>query len=284
MQNHPPLEIHTQILRDRIPEKFGFDFNRGIWNSGFVVQPGHTFLFVTLEKKNMEIQHQYKDGFFSTHRFHWQSQNRTKQDSKHGRLIRNHESMEECIHLFVRPSKKVKNKTCPFTYCGLLKFLEWHSEQPINVLWHLVTPLNSEVIEQLQLTFEGDPRRPASQEQHPTTAFAAEPKVLEADPTSLSKQVISGKRYQAQKERYSRFQISDDLVVKLLSLTEHSGGTVSLKALSAQSGLSSHRLFGAISTLQKLFNIDGLRIVWLDRDAGHVSANKSLLRNEFGET
>ncbi len=286
MQNSSPMELHTQILRNKIPEKFGFEFNRGSWNSGFVVQPGHTFLFVTLEKSDLEDQHQYKDGFVSLERFHWQSQNRTKQDSKHGRLIRNHESMGESIHLFARPARKVKNKTCPFTYCGKLNFVEWHGEQPINVVWDLQTPISTEVVEQLQLNFEDVPGQLRSQEYAPAPepAQVAEPKIADIEPTQIAKQVVSGDRYLAQKVRHSRFRISDDLVLKLLSLADRSGGTVSLRALSLQSGVSNHRLIGAISTLQKLFNFDSLQIIRIDREVGNVVVNRELIQLEFINT
>lgn len=269
-------------MRGEIPEKFGFEFNRGSWNSGFVVQPGHVFLFVTLEKSGLEEQHRYNDGFVSPARFHWQSQNQTKQDSKRGRLLRDHESLGERIHLFVRPSRKIKNKTCPFTYCGQLRFVEWQGEQPINVVWDLETPLSDTVINDLKLSFAKVTYQTNPVEETPQAeALVAETKILEIEPTGLANTVVSGSRYLAQKEQHSRFRISDDLVIKLLSIAERSGGVVSLKKLSLESGLSNHRLTGALTTMKKLLNFDGLMLLHLDRELDQVSINIELLRQEF---
>ena len=244
---------------------------------------GHVFLFVTLEKSDLEHHYQYEDGFMSPTRFHWQSQNRTKQDSKHGRLIRNHESMGERIHLFARPARKVKNKTCPFTYCGQLTFVEWQGEQPINVVWDLKTPLSLEVVANLRLNFTDISSGPTSVDQssQKDPSNAAGPKIVEVELTDLAKKVVAGNCYHVQKERHPRFQIDDDFVTKVLSLVDQSGGTTSIKSLSLQLGMSNHRLIGAILILQRLINLDGLQIVQISRESGQVVANLELLKQEF---
>ena len=43
----------------------------------------------------------YDDKFISPEKFQWQSQNRTRQASKHGEIIRNHANKNMLVHLFV---------------------------------------------------------------------------------------------------------------------------------------------------------------------------------------
>ena len=129
--------LWTSYMREDIPPLFGFDFNAGIWRQGFVVQGSEVFLLVTLEKEGLEEGHQYDDRFLSPTEFQWQSQNRTRQQSKHGVIISQHVSEGYDVHLFVRKTKKHGSRAAPFFYCGQLDFQSWHGEQPINVQWRL---------------------------------------------------------------------------------------------------------------------------------------------------
>ena len=124
-------------LREKIPPLFGFEFNPGIWNTGFIVRPGHIFLLVTLDKGRHDSKHQYEDRFLSPEVFQWQSQNRTRRDSKHGQLILDHAQQNTQVHLFVRHEKAVDGKGAPFVYCGEVDFLDWQGDAPITVRWKL---------------------------------------------------------------------------------------------------------------------------------------------------
>ena len=66
--------------------------------------------------------------FISANEFSWQSQNRTTQASKHGRLIRDHKEMGLHVHLLVRKTKKMASKPAPFIYCGEVDFESWVGE------------------------------------------------------------------------------------------------------------------------------------------------------------
>ena len=96
-------------------------------------------LFVTLDKRSQPEAHRYDDGFASAEEFRWQSQNRTKQDSKHGQLLRFHHDRGKQVHLFVRPTKKTGSKPTPFFYCGEVDFVSWEGEAPISIRWQLRT-------------------------------------------------------------------------------------------------------------------------------------------------
>ncbi|WP_431028977.1 DUF3427 domain-containing protein [Rhizobium herbae] len=90
--------------------------------AGFVPKPPHIFLLVTLEKEGMMDEHRYTDHFISATEFSWQSQNRTKQQFKHGEMIRDHQALGLHIHLLVRKTKKIGPRPAPFIYCGEVDF------------------------------------------------------------------------------------------------------------------------------------------------------------------
>ncbi|MEI6667553.1 MAG: DUF3427 domain-containing protein [Acidobacteriota bacterium] len=132
------LEVWRAYSREEIPGLFGLDFSRAIWNAGFVVQAGHMFLLVTLEKRGKQETHQYEDRFLTTDSFQWQSQNRTSQASLHGQNIRHHEERGIDVHLFIRAQSKTPHgRAAPFVYCGDVDFVSWQGEQPITVTWQL---------------------------------------------------------------------------------------------------------------------------------------------------
>ena len=91
----------------------------------------------TLEKDDMQADHRYIDHFESRDTFVWQSQNQTKQDSKHGRMLKNHQETGDTVHLFVRKTKKRGGRAAPFIYCGPVDFESWEGEQPTTVTWRL---------------------------------------------------------------------------------------------------------------------------------------------------
>jgi superfamily II DNA or RNA helicase/diadenosine tetraphosphate (Ap4A) HIT family hydrolase len=137
-------ELWRPYMREEIPQLFGLKFNMAIWNSGFVQVPGHLFLLVTLKKEGLGEKFKYEDEFLTPDIFKWQSQNRTKQQSPHGELIRGHAEEGCAVHLFVRPHKRVGAKgAAPFTYCGDVDFVSWNGEAPITVHWKLRTPVPS---------------------------------------------------------------------------------------------------------------------------------------------
>lgn len=131
------LQVWGRYLREAIAPAFGLTFSQAIWNVGFIVQDPEIFLLITLAKEDMMEGHRYVDHFVSDHEFAWQSQKRTKQDSKHGQLLRNHRVLGKRVHLFVRPTKKTGSKPTPFFYCGEVDFDSWEGDAPISVRWQL---------------------------------------------------------------------------------------------------------------------------------------------------
>ncbi len=131
------LKRWERYSREAIAPALGLQFSKAIWNAGFVANPPHIFLLVTLAKEDMNPDHQYSDHFLSDHEFSWQSQNRTTQKSKHGQMLHDHRAMGIHVHLFVRPTKKTGPKPTSFIYCGEVDFVSWEGESPITVRWRL---------------------------------------------------------------------------------------------------------------------------------------------------
>ena len=127
----------SRYLREAIAPAFGLVFSQAIWNAGFVVQDPEVFLLVTLAKEDMNIDHRYVDHFVSDREFTWQSQTRTKRDSKHGQILSNHRAQGKRVHLFVRPTKKTGSKPTLFIYCGEVDFVSWEGDAPISITWKL---------------------------------------------------------------------------------------------------------------------------------------------------
>jgi superfamily II DNA or RNA helicase len=136
-------QLWRRYSREQIPGLYGFEFNTGAWNAGFVRKDGHTFLLVTLDKQEAAEAHQYSDYFVDRSTFHWQSQNQTTPSSKAGQSIKDHEKQGISVHLFIRPVKKEANKAAPFYYCGDVKFQDWKGgegkKEPISVTWKLLS-------------------------------------------------------------------------------------------------------------------------------------------------
>lgn len=130
------LKLWERYLREVIPPAFGLEFNKAIWNVGFVVREPNIFVLVSLEKTGLNPDHQYVDHFISDRNFSWQSQNRTRQSSRHGKMIRDHVALGMHVHLLVRPLRRG-----PFIYCGEVDFASWEGDEPITVNWRLRNPV-----------------------------------------------------------------------------------------------------------------------------------------------
>jgi len=130
------LELGHAYMREEIPALFGAEFTRGRWLQGFITLENALVLLVTLDKTGKAADHRYEDRFLSDTEFQWQSQNKTTQDSKPGRMIRDHQAMGLPVHLFVRQRAKTRaQKAAPFVYRGELTFERWEGDGPITVWW-----------------------------------------------------------------------------------------------------------------------------------------------------
>jgi hypothetical protein len=141
-------------LREDIPPLFGLAFSEAVWNSGFVKRERHLFLLVTLEKGDLADSFRYKDRFLGPDVFQWESQNRTRQDSSVGQVLRHHKEEGCSVHLFVRRTKKIKGSAAPFVYGGAVEFVDWEGNAPITVRWRLPEPVPPALREALAVPAE----------------------------------------------------------------------------------------------------------------------------------
>jgi hypothetical protein len=125
--------------------RLGVDLKGFEAQSGVVDRPGLLLLFVTLDKTGKVEAHQYEDAFLAPDQFRWQSQNRTRRDSRIGRMIAQQGDPSPAVHLFVRATAKRGGRTEPFTYCGLLQFERWDGDNPITVWWQLTASVPREL-------------------------------------------------------------------------------------------------------------------------------------------
>ncbi|WP_233489353.1 DUF3427 domain-containing protein [Rhodovulum sp. 12E13] len=126
--------------RREIPRLFGATFNEGAWNAGIVRLANRLILLTTLRKGALATGNHYEDAFLDAQTVQWQSQTRTRQDSRHGAMISGREPGAE-VHLFVRSGKLRQGRAAPFIYCGPVRFLDWEGEQPITVRFRLPEPV-----------------------------------------------------------------------------------------------------------------------------------------------
>ncbi|MCC7374749.1 MAG: DUF3427 domain-containing protein [Verrucomicrobiales bacterium] len=145
-------ELWREYDRREIPELFGLQFNTGSWNQGFVVKDRDVFLLVTLEKDDLQEDHKYRHRFLSPTIFEWQSQNRTRRDSNHGELLRDHAKNGVAVHLFVHGSKKRSGRPSGFTYCGEVQFVDWEGDEPITVCWRITESMPTRMQRTLGIT------------------------------------------------------------------------------------------------------------------------------------
>ena len=97
-------------------------------------------LFVTLEKVNKEADHKYNDQFLLGGAiFQWESQNRNTPNTPHMKMI----IAGKPVLLFARVHEKIKSKSQPFVYTGLLKYVQHRSHsdnagRPIEVIFEVL--------------------------------------------------------------------------------------------------------------------------------------------------
>ncbi|MCO6384917.1 DUF3427 domain-containing protein [Oceanicola sp. 502str15] len=122
-----------------IAAHFGVEWANHLWRTGMKPLPDKKIMILLAGVANQEQV--YPNEFLSPTRLQWFSQNQTKQEGKHGRILNGKEG--HAVHLFVRRGNKVNGKVNPFIYCGQPRFTGWEGEKPIKVQWDLSTPVPS---------------------------------------------------------------------------------------------------------------------------------------------
>jgi len=116
-----------------IAANFGLEYVQNTWRTGMRAIADQNVM--VLLAGILVPERPYPNEFLDDRHLRWFSQNQTKQESKHGRIISGEAGHQ--IHLFVRRGNKVNGKVNPFIYAGQPKFIRWEGEQPITVEWEL---------------------------------------------------------------------------------------------------------------------------------------------------
>ncbi len=139
--------IGDQFKSTDVPELYGEVYNPGNWRSGHVSLKNHVIQFVSLHKRADRIQ--YTEHFESPDVFVWSSQLSTSPERKKGKEILNALETGKSIELWMRR----KGNDIAFTYLGRVMPLRHEGSEPMLVTFRLLTPLTSEIQDQLGLSW-----------------------------------------------------------------------------------------------------------------------------------
>ncbi|MGX0977712.1 hypothetical protein ACSSVY_003447 [Roseovarius sp. MBR-51] len=118
------LELWQRSYVPEIAEFFGEEYKQNVWRTGMKALPEKKTMILLANVSTQDLT--YENAFLSPSRLKWFSQNQTRQDSKHGRIISGEEGHE--VHLIIRRGNKVNGKVNPFIYCGQPEFISWEGE------------------------------------------------------------------------------------------------------------------------------------------------------------
>ncbi len=110
--------------------------------------------FVTLEKseKDYSPTTMYADYPISPTLFHWQSQNRTREDSEVGQRYIHHAERGSHVLLFVRRrASDDRGETAAYTFLGSAAYMKHEGERPMSITWRLATPMPAELFEEMKV-------------------------------------------------------------------------------------------------------------------------------------
>lgn len=107
-------------------------------------------LLITFQKTEREFSPStmYADYPISRELLHWESQSNTTQDSNTGQNLIHHEEHGYTILIFVRAVKKRNGSATPFVYLGPVDRVNYESERPIKMVWHLRHPMPVDIFEE----------------------------------------------------------------------------------------------------------------------------------------
>lgn len=143
-----PLKIFGRYTRDQILTAFGFNtFERQSSNREGVAENkslNTELLFVDLIKSEEDFSPttMYNDYAINEILFHWQSQNKTREDIGKGTSYINHEDLNKIILLFVREKAENEyNNTNGYICLGRVKYTSHQGTKPMSIIWKLEEPM-----------------------------------------------------------------------------------------------------------------------------------------------
>ncbi len=154
---HAPLCLHARYTRAEIFPALG-EPQAATSREGVVWlrDRQRLLLFVTLDKSGAGFTEttRYEDYPLSNRLFHWQSQRRTRIDSVHGKLYREHARRGVAVLLFVRDQPKTPaGLGTPFAFLGTARYRrhELGRERPMSIVWELEHDMPDWLVEQARV-------------------------------------------------------------------------------------------------------------------------------------
>ena len=139
-----PLDLHCNYTRDQVLVAMDFMKPTNV-REGVKYLPDKKLdiFFVTLNKSDKDYSPStlYDDYSINDMLFHWQSQSTTSESSSTGQRYINHGKMESSILLFVRENKNDILGASPYTFLGLVDYVEHEGSNPMNIVWRLRKPI-----------------------------------------------------------------------------------------------------------------------------------------------
>lgn len=132
------LVVHRRYDRPEIINHFGEQYDPARHNFGVITFKKNVVIITKLDTSSAMQAHQYSNSFIDDQTFAWQSQNQQRQDNPAGRLILDHKTNGNVLHLFVQSRSHEKSY-----YCGIVDVLDVEDNAPMNVKFRLHHPLSS---------------------------------------------------------------------------------------------------------------------------------------------
>lgn len=148
-----PLELHASYSLDEISAAFNLTGNGRVERIRegvrFDQQTRCNLLFVTIQKskKYYSCSTLYQNYATGPRFFRWQSQNRTRSQSKRGQRHIDHKTLGVTPLLFVRSAKKTDfGLTMPYQFLGPVSYRSHEGEQPMSIIWQMMYPIPSDIV------------------------------------------------------------------------------------------------------------------------------------------
>lgn len=149
LSKSPDSQLHKAISAKHDVAKL-FNISGDGAKTGYYTMTGHAsppnadvqFIFITLTKSSMAIDHRYRDFFKSKDMLCWQSKSNYHQEFHRFLEIRNAKEINKPIQLFARRVNMIDSKAVPFIYCGEIEFIDVTGNNPVNVNFKLKQPLS----------------------------------------------------------------------------------------------------------------------------------------------
>lgn len=148
-----PLRLHCRYSRDQVLSALGYysEDKMPAQREGvlYLKEEKVDVLLITLNKteKDYSPSTMYEDYAINDHLFHWQTQNRTSEDSETGQRYINHKKMNSKVVLFVREYRQDENREAvPYYFLGTANYVKHDGDRPMSITWMLDEPIPASLV------------------------------------------------------------------------------------------------------------------------------------------